>query len=815
MFPSAKLGLRALLRGIRSIGFALKSKLKSFILLCLLFRPHAPRNLWRILSLLPRTVPKDVPEKTGGQARPSFPRAPGCIGYSAIHASRDFNRGSEPPLPLEPGDAEVLQLSPMMEESQSVSHIPASSRAPSLHGSPRPSNRQLSAGGAHSIAESVHSATQLPTRRLNNPFTLTHSRATSTQSAGAPRPDRSRSPSPFSHPLPPLESPGDTQTPDLSPIPRGTSMRSHHSIDIGISPPSRSQTIEPHYPMNPRGFSLASLPEALFPSSDQAPYRPSLSQQPVGTSPLADTPRNRSGGRVHSIRLMHSEQVSRYVNKNKGVVSLENSEYRLRPVEVDLPQYSRAVCPDGWVPALHPGGALYFHNPERGIFTDVYMYDPDLSAKIHEFAAILDSERIRLYPDGLPINHCDLVLDILKMENDETIWAYYYVDHNTRTLFWLHNYECGDDLLREVHGVREPSHVKLRLESLYWVHWSHYPQPGDLYGPRTFPYDASDELLGALLSSGIDSLTSKVSTSPYTVAEIESMRDFIEAAKGKSSLGPGNPHVITSIARLLSSYAYWRFLHFHGQEASHHDRYKSIYNSKGSRPKRTMLVRILSPILFFFPEVHLLELEKAWRDKTNKVIVEAHWKEFMQKLVSQWTEFVLYSTVMLAANVAFLAIPGVIVIPPDTRIRPSSVQTASSISLVFSIGSIITGLLLIRHNHMMMTKNPKNAWHYLHGMKWPAVGFEPLAIVFSLTYALLMWSVWGFFVALLLFTFHDPSGNNILIVGTAAGIVTTLIVWCIEYTWDREGREEEPIEWPYEPGPQVRTGLRQDNLEQA
>lgn len=31
-------------------------------------------------------------------------------------------------------------------------------------------------------------------------------------------------------------------------------------------------------------------------------------------------------------------------------------------------------------------------------------------------------------------------------------------------------------------------------------------------------------------------------------------------------------------------------------------------------------------------------------------------------------------------------------------------------------------------------------WYYLHGMKLPVVGLEPLAIVFSLNYALLMWS---------------------------------------------------------------------------
>ena len=72
------------------------------------------------------------------------------------------------------------------------------------------------------------------------------------------------------------------------------------------------------------------------------------------------------------------------------------------------------------------------------------------------------------------------------------------------------------------------------------------------------------------------------------------------------------------------------------------------------------------------------------------------------------------STVMLAGNVAFLAIPGVIVapqFPPPAGqwIKPSPAQISSSISLVFSIGSIITGLLLIRRNRNMMTKDARRA----------------------------------------------------------------------------------------------------------
>ena len=84
--------------------------------------------------------------------------------------------------------------------------------------------------------------------------------------------------------------------------------------------------------------------------------------------------------------------------------------------------------------------------------------------------------------------------------------------------------------------------------------------------------------------------------------------------------------------------AQWRFVHFHGQMTSRQDRYKSIY--KGSRPKPSKLFRyILSPMCFFFPHAHLRELEDLW---TDNIIVEALWRDFMQKLVSEWTDFVLY-----------------------------------------------------------------------------------------------------------------------------------------------------------------------------
>ena len=78
-------------------------------------------------------------------------------------------------------------------------------------------------------------------------------------------------------------------------------------------------------------------------------------------------------------------------------------------------------------------------------------------------------------------------------------------------------------------------------------------------------------------------------------------------------------------------------MHFHGQKTSRQSRNKSIY--KDSSHKRTKVFRLLSLILFFTPDVHLRELIRVW---TDEIIIEETWRSFVQKLVSEWVEFVLY-----------------------------------------------------------------------------------------------------------------------------------------------------------------------------
>jgi hypothetical protein len=73
---------------------------------------------------------------------------------------------------------------------------------------------------------------------------------------------------------------------------------------------------------------------------------------------------------------------------------------------------------------------------------------------------------------------------------------------------------------------------------------------------------------------------------------------------------------------------------------------------------------------------------------------------------------------MLTANVGFLAIPGVVLSnlsgtnitsASQVIIFSSSSQIASSLSIQASVGSIVIGLLLVRHNRTKQKEDPAGA----------------------------------------------------------------------------------------------------------
>ena len=82
--------------------------------------------------------------------------------------------------------------------------------------------------------------------------------------------------------------------------------------------------------------------------------------------------------------------------------------------------------------------------------------------------------------------------------------------------------------------------------------------------------------------------------------------------------------------------AHWRFLYFHGQRHARLVQHQTVYG-KPTR-ERSILITLLSPLLFLAPEGHLREMERLW---TDEIIIEAVWKSFMVKRLGEWEGVIL------------------------------------------------------------------------------------------------------------------------------------------------------------------------------
>src|SRR6266702_3671833 len=146
--------------------------------------------------------------------------------------------------------------------------------------------------------------------------------------------------------------------------------------------------------------------------------------------------------------------------------------------------------------------------------------------------------------------------------------------------------------------------------------------------------------------------------------------------------------------------------------------FKTVYTNRGR--ERTLLITLLSPVLFFAPEGYLKLLEIVWVDE---IIVEETWRNVISILLKEWEQLIIsvcdcatskleslcftrtisQSTVMLAVNVGFLAVPGVVISNLNSNITgtnqvvifTSPAQIAGCMSIVASAGSIVIALFLV------------------------------------------------------------------------------------------------------------------------
>ncbi|OSX61051.1 hypothetical protein POSPLADRAFT_1047329 [Postia placenta MAD-698-R-SB12] len=495
---------------------------------------------------------------------------------------------------------------------------------------------------------------------------------------------------------------------------------------------------------------------ASFPPEHKSPALSALNQAlPAGNIPIHVPLEPARSQKMYAIL-----QIKRYL-KGQKIDDLE-SNYVVKPLQL---LYPHDDVPAGWTALTHPEGACYFYHEEKRIYTDAYIMEPEIMTEIDDFIANLEYMAHGLGFQMGP--NMELVLEL--EDNDRPHiptkyhWCYYFVDNDTRTLFWLQEFEIYDETpWDELQGLNTASHISA-------LHWDMFPYKHD-------PSKALvNELLSIIVHSTADQLTSTTSTIPYHADELHKMMTIVKNAKAMSL--PKN-----RISTL--PLAHQRFLHYHGQKAARLSRDQSVFD-KGDE-HRTLLITVLAPLLFNAPDVHLKALEKIWIDNIITIIP---WSHFMSKLQTDWQEYVLFATVLLNANISFMTINDV---DPGSGPRTAA-QIASFVSTIASIGSTVIGLLLIRQYRLKPKDTAQDALNYLASRRHPTLGLETLAIMYSLPYALLMWGMVTFLIAFAFECFETADKPSIIVSGVSWGLVGILIAWCIYTSW--EGGETSIREW--------------------
>lgn len=132
---------------------------------------------------------------------------------------------------------------------------------------------------------------------------------------------------------------------------------------------------------------------------------------------------------------------------------------------------------------------------------------------------------------------------------------------------------------------------------------------------------------------------------------------------------------------------------------------RSIYYKEGHE-RETLIFRLSNLILWYGPRKHYQRIQRVWVDET---INAPRWKDFTTQLDNEWTGFTLYvsvryilnvvedlawleSTVMLAVDVSFLAVPGIINLDGSSQ---TSSNIAVYMSALCSVGSLVAAVLLV------------------------------------------------------------------------------------------------------------------------
>ncbi|KAJ6586470.1 hypothetical protein DFH09DRAFT_1274909 [Mycena vulgaris] len=397
--------------------------------------------------------------------------------------------------------------------------------------------------------------------------------------------------------------------------------------------------------------------------------------------------------------------------------------------------------PRFWSAHVDPEGQLYFYceGPLR-VITEAYLYRPETLKNV---CLWIDLIQEMLSNTKTPISGGTELF--IKLEDDDC--AYYFVDHVTRTQFWL---ESSDTDTLGLPPVISISQLKIVLEELYWIHVEHFPMHLAALSTQTL-----DDLI-AVFSHGVtDQMTSRVSTFLYTAQECSAFVTILQGCRGNMA----NGHTTWIIARLWSIIYHHKYMIHHGQEHPRLSRDQSILFDPVQ--KYRWISNIMASVTFKTSEKYQARLDDVFVDH----IVYVHeWERLMGDCLRDWRGSAYGALSGLLLNLPFLVLKS-----------PCPALLAMSVAV---LGSGLGSSIILRHKYEPMKgMTATEAMYYLDTVQSPVLKFQPLAFVFSLPTAL---RLWGFmlFLAHCALTLAHYFGIGVAMGFTGMALWLILFLYC-------------------------------------
>ncbi|KIJ07799.1 hypothetical protein PAXINDRAFT_139695 [Paxillus involutus ATCC 200175] len=363
------------------------------------------------------------------------------------------------------------------------------------------------------------------------------------------------------------------------------------------------------------------------------------------------------------------------------------------------------------------------------------------------------------------------------MDVDGLLCSYYFVNPWSRCLFWLDDWE-GEEIFSDCRGDLSLPHKGLGIQSHYWRHWDLFPNLCSV------TQELKDEVVDMILHATSDHLTSNRSSCPLNVEELNQHLSLIEKINRKHHTRLVGINSAGFPGRIMHTFYHAYFLNFHGEECARLNFDQTIH---GWRYHPSWLMATCAPLLFMAPVTSVRSLHRIFVDE---IASKAKWNTYINKLNSQLQDTNLLATVLLNANVGFLAIQSV-----DNGAGTSLRQLASYMSLVASMASIILGLVFVGHHRTESRNTAFEAAKFLFRLQHERHGLETLGIIYSLPYAFLMWAMVLFFIAFVSEWCGPGDISSWTSVGSFMFLVTLLVAWCI---WTSR---EQTDYWWFQPDP--------------